>query len=95
MQDGITIWNVKWPTTSDTRSQFSSISFEAITHPPINDIYTSLYIVAPLLSLILTDLPLDKTAAILQSIFSNAFSWMKSFLFWLKFQSLFLGVQLI
>ena len=34
-------------------------------------------------------------AAILQTIFSDAFSWMKSFVFWLKFHwSLFLKVQL-
>ena len=39
--------------------------------------------------------PLDKMAAILQTIFSVAFSWMKSFVFWLKFHwSLFLRVQL-
>ena len=43
----------------------------------------------------LTHLPLDKMAAISQTIFSDAFSWMKSFLFWLKFHwSLFLRVQL-
>ena len=46
-------------------------------------------------SIELTQLPLDKMAAILQTIFSGAFSWMKSFVFWLKFhQSLFLRVQL-
>ena len=28
--------------------------------------------------------PLDKMAAITQKIFSDAFSWMKSFVFWLK-----------
>ena len=39
--------------------------------------------------------PLDKVAAISQQIFSDAFSWMKSFVFWLKFHwSLFLMVQL-
>ena len=38
----------------------------------------------------------DKMAAISQTIFSNAFSWMKMFEFWLKFHwSLFLRVQLI
>ena len=41
----------------------------------------------------LTLLPLDKVAAILQTIFSYAFSWMKSSLFWLKSHwSLFLRV---
>ena len=30
----------------------------------------------------LTHLPLDKMASILQTIFSNAFSWMKNFVFW-------------
>ena len=36
---------------------------------------------------------LDKMAAISQTIFSDAFSWMKSFVFWLKFHwSLFLRV---
>ena len=34
---------------------------------------------------VLTHLPLDKMAAISQTIFSGAFSWMKSFIFWLKF----------
>ena len=38
----------------------------------------------------------DKTATILQTIFSDAFSWMKCFVFWLKFHcSLFPIVQLI
>ena len=41
----------------------------------------------------LTHLPLDKMAVILQTIFSDAFLWTKSFVFWLKFHwSLFLGV---
>ena len=44
---------------------------------------------------VLTHLPLDKMAAISQKIFSDAFLWMKSFVFWLKFHwSLFLRVQL-
>ena len=44
---------------------------------------------------LLTHLPLDKMAAISQTIFSDAFSWMKSFVFWLKFHwSVFLRVQL-
>ena len=39
--------------------------------------------------------PLDKMTAIAQMIFSAAFSWMKSFVFWFKFHwNLFLGVQL-
>ena len=43
-----------------------------------------------------THLPLNKMAAFLQTIFSNAFLWMKSFVFWLKFHwILFLRVQLI
>ena len=33
----------------------------------------------------LTHLPLDKMAAISQTIFSDVFSWMKSLIFWLKF----------
>ena len=42
-----------------------------------------------------TRLPLDKMAASSQTIFSGAFSWMNSFLFWLIFHwSLFLRVQL-
>ena len=42
-----------------------------------------------------THLPLDKMAAILQTVFSDVFSWMKSFVFWIKFHwSLFLKVQL-
>ena len=43
----------------------------------------------------LTHLPLDKMAAFSQTIFSDAFSWMKFFAFWLKFHwSLFLRLQL-
>ena len=33
----------------------------------------------------LTHLPLNKMAAISQTTFSNAFSWMKSFIFWFEF----------
>ena len=44
---------------------------------------------------VLTHDPLDKMAAILQTIFSDAFWWMKNFVFWLNFHwSLFLRVQL-
>ena len=47
------------------------------------------------ISLILTHLSLDKMAAILQTMFSDAFLWMKSFVFWLEYYcSLFLRVQL-
>ena len=43
----------------------------------------------------LTHLPLNKMATISQMIFSDAFWWMKNFVFWLKFHwSLFLRVQL-
>ena len=43
----------------------------------------------------LTHLPLDKMAAISQTILSDGFSWMKNFVFWLKFNwNLFLRVQL-
>ena len=43
----------------------------------------------------LTNLPLDKMAALSQTTFSNAFFWIKSFVFWLKFHwSLFLMIQL-
>ena len=42
-----------------------------------------------------THLPLDKMATKSQMIFSDAFSWMKSYVFWLKSHwSLFLRVQL-
>ena len=34
---------------------------------------------------VLTHLPLDKMAAISQTILSDAFLWMKSFVFWSKF----------
>ena len=34
----------------------------------------------------LTHLPVDKMAAISQTLISDAFSWMKSFVFWLQFQ---------
>ena len=44
---------------------------------------------------VLTHLPLDKMAAISQKTFSNACSWMKSFIFWFKFHwSLFLSIKL-
>ena len=44
----------------------------------------------------LTHLPLDKMAPISQTMFSDAFSWMKSFVFWLKIRwSLFLRIQMI
>ena len=44
---------------------------------------------------ILTHLPLDKLATISLTIFSYACSWMKRFVFWLKFHwSLFLKIQL-
>ena len=33
----------------------------------------------------LTFLPLEKMAAIMQMMFSDAISWMKCFVFWLKF----------
>ena len=33
---------------------------------------------------VLTHLPLDKMAAILQTLFSEAFSWMKKIVFWFK-----------
>ena len=43
----------------------------------------------------LTHLPLNKMAAISQMIFSDTFSWMKRFVFWLKFHwSLFFRDQL-
>ena len=44
----------------------------------------------------LTHLPLDKMTAISQTIFSDAFLWMKNFVFWLRLHlSLFPMVQLI
>ena len=43
----------------------------------------------------LTHLPLDKMAAISLTTFLDAFSWMKTFVFWLNFHSnLFLRVKL-
>ena len=39
----------------------------------------------------LTHLPLDKMSAVSQTIFSDAFSWMKSLVFWLKFHWSLLG----
>ena len=46
-------------------------------------------------SILLTHFPLHKMAAISQTTFSHAFSWIKSFVFWFKFHwSLFLRVQL-
>ena len=44
---------------------------------------------------ILTNLPMDKMAAISQTTFPDAFSWMNGFVFWMKFHwSLFLRLQL-
>ena len=44
---------------------------------------------------VLTHLPLDKMAAISQTVFSYAFLWMKSFVFWLEFHwCLFPRIQL-
>ena len=46
-------------------------------------------------SIDLTHLSLNKMAAISQTIYWNAFSWMKSFVFWFKFHwNLFLRAQL-
>ena len=42
-------------------------------------------ITCPTFQSCLTHLPLDKMATILQTIFSDAFSWMKSFEFWFRF----------
>ena len=43
----------------------------------------------------LTHRPLDKMAAVPQTVFSKAFLWMKSFVFWFKFHwNLFLRVPL-
>ena len=45
--------------------------------------------------LILTHLPLDKMTAISQTTHSNAFSWIKTFVFWFEFHlSLFLRAHL-
>ena len=46
--------------------------------------YQNIFRISICLQLQLTHLPLDKMAAISQTIFSDAFSWMKSFVFWLK-----------
>ena len=49
----------------------------------------------PIITLLSTHLPLDKMAAFSQTIFSDAFSWMKIFVFWSIFHwSLFLRFQL-
>ena len=45
--------------------------------------------------MLINSCPLDKIAAVSQRIFPYAISWMKSFLFWIRFHwSLFLRVQL-
>ena len=60
----------------------------------IENFYWSLLCLFHWSSYFLTHLPLDKMVAISQTIFSNAFSWMKMFVFWLKFHwSLFLRVR--
>ena len=62
---------------------------------PIPRMISALYTKFCVFDRILTHLPLDKMAAILQKTFSDAFSWRKSFLFWLKFHwTLFLWVHL-
>ena len=56
---------------------------------------TFMYLGARLFIYSLTHLHLDKMVAISQTIFSDAFFWLKSFVFWLKFHwSLFPRVQL-
>ena len=46
--------------------------------------------------LVITQPPLEKMTAVSQTMFSDAFSWSESFLFWLKFpRGSFLRVQLI
>ena len=63
----------------------------------LGDTYTHQGTGSPLVQTIncLTHLPLDKMAVVLQTIYSHAFSWMKSLVFWLKFHwSLFGKVHL-
>ena len=58
---------------------------------PLPEPMMVLFIDASLVHNMLTHIPLNKMATILQTIFSDAVSWMKSFVFWLKFHwSLFL-----
>ena len=48
----------------------------------------------PIMHCSISYLPLNKMAAVSQTVFSDAFSWMQSFIFWLKFHGcLFLRVQ--
>ena len=63
----------------------------------LGDTYTHQGTGSPLVQTIncLTHLPLNKMAVVLQMIYSHAFSWMKSLVFWLKFHwSLFGKVHL-
>ena len=76
---------------SYTKTYFQLLSFLEIETARVVEILDLLHDKPPL-----THLPLDKMAAISQTIFSNAFSWMKSLVFWLQFHwSLFLRVQLV
>ena len=81
-------WSCLWvPYMRVTLCQ--SMNCGAIRHEIITWSIACIYIYA------LTHLPLEKMAAISLRIFTYAFSWMKSYVSWLKFhRSLFLKVQL-
>ena len=93
-----------WQTKPVHPIQFSTIAADGLATKWARAIAAMLLILFSPLSLSLnvstsapeelTHLSLDKMAAISQTIFSDVFSWMKSFVFWLKFQwSLFLRVK--
>ena len=101
----IFIWN--WSNTMNVLSELwvlmawcfsirASVAMVLTTHPCVSRcLRVNNYIPPKLWCKYLTHPPLDKMAAISQTIFSDAFSWIKSFVFWLKFHwSLFLRVQL-
>ena len=67
--------------TNNQNDLILSHHFDVISHPSN---VTNRGRIVKLWAILLTHHSLDKMAAISQRIYSNAFSWMKSFVFWFK-----------
>ena len=67
--------------TNNQNDLILSHPFDVIWHPSN---VTNRGRIVKLWAILLTHISLDKMAAISQRIYSNAFSWMKSFVFWFK-----------
>ena len=90
------LWSchIIWSQQTSYHNSFTILSNKLAPHH--SQVFLLTCPTACFLKTVLTHLPLDKMAAILRTIFSSAFSWMKSLVFLLKFHwSLFLRVQLI